>query len=106
MEPRRINELCSLEMHRTIAERLRDDPSLLEAPRRRVARWLKTGEAHPEYAAEWQRALALPLEELCDLMTEDSDRGRALRQVSPFAGLLDPRTRWRILREIRRAATP
>jgi hypothetical protein len=34
---------------------------------------------------------------------DESEEARALRQVTPFAGAIDPRTRWRIWREVRAA---
>jgi hypothetical protein len=32
---------------------------------------------------------------------DPAEGARALRQCSPFAGVIDPRTRWRIWREVR-----
>jgi hypothetical protein len=53
------------------------------------------------YAEEWARVLAGSLDEACALLVDDSERARALRQVTPFAGVVDARTRWRIWREVR-----
>jgi hypothetical protein len=34
-------------------------------------------------------------------MTESSEIGRELRQTTPFAGVIDARTRWRVWRSVR-----
>jgi hypothetical protein len=34
------------------------------------------------------------------LLVEDSEMARELRHVSPFAGVLEPKVRWRLLREL------
>jgi hypothetical protein len=47
--------------------------------------------------------LARPLVELQAALREPGERMTALRQVSPFAGALPPRERWRIWRETRTA---
>jgi len=41
-----------------------------------------------------------PLSELETALAERSERMHDLRQVSPFAGILDARTRWRIHRDV------
>ena len=84
-------------MHRVIAARLRSDASLIEHARRRAATWRSSGEVHPEYVEAWERLLEGPVEDLCALLVEPGERGAALRQVSPFAGVLSARERWRIL---------
>ena len=38
-------------------------------------------------------------------MVEESERMTAMRQTSPFAGLLTPRERWAIYREFEEAGT-
>lgn len=42
-----------------------------------------------------------PMDDVIARVTDTSDRGRALRQTSPFAGVLGPRERWEILRRCR-----
>ncbi|HVS01238.1 MAG TPA: hypothetical protein VMT16_00565, partial [Thermoanaerobaculia bacterium] len=51
-----------------------------------------------QYALAWQQALSLPLADLLALLVDPGEPARAMRQVSPFAGILDPRERWEILR--------
>jgi hypothetical protein len=89
----------SVALHREVARRLRDDPSLVAGALRRVRGW--SDGVHEHYRRGWEQLLAGPLDELCALLVEDSERARDLRQTSPFAGVLDAATRWRIWRAAR-----
>ncbi|MEK6608113.1 MAG: hypothetical protein AABZ30_10665 [Myxococcota bacterium] len=96
-----IAEQRSIELHRAVAERLRREPALIARAGERVRGWRETGAVAAMYADAWTRLLALPLDELCAFLVDSSERARALRQVTPFAGVVDPRTRWRIWRDVR-----
>jgi hypothetical protein len=85
------------------ADRLLEDPDLVGRARARLDAWLSEGLIHPVYGEAWRRLLTGPLDRLLDVLTRDDDDARALRQSSPFAGVLDPQTRWRIGREGRAA---
>jgi hypothetical protein len=100
MDPHRLGELRSIALHREIASRIRDDAIVLERARARVAAWLVDGRVHPEHAEAWRALLAGSTEALCDALTRDDEEMRTLRSVTPFAGVVDPRTRWRIWREV------
>lgn len=103
MKGHRLAEERSLALHRAIASRLAADPSLVERARARVRLWLETGEvAHP-YARAWEDVLSRSLSEICAFLVDEGEHARALRQVTPFAGVIDPRTRWRIWRQVREA---
>jgi len=88
----------SLALHREVVERLRHDPELLGAARERVERWLDEGSVHAAWAESWKTILDAGLDAVVAVLTDTSSRAHDLRQVSPFAGVLDPRTRWDILR--------
>lgn len=96
-----LAEERSIAAHRFIAARLREDPRLLTAARSRVERWLQDGVVHPVYAKAWHDLLRGPEERLFQVLVDPGERARALRQTTPFAGVIDPRTRWRIWREVR-----
>jgi len=96
------NEERSIALHRAVAERLREDPRLVERARTRIDGWLADGRMRQAYGEEWRRLLTGPIDGLLAMLTRDDDHSRTLRQCSPFAGVLDPQTRWRILREVRR----
>jgi hypothetical protein len=96
----RSAERRSLAMHRAIADRLRADPALIDKARARVAAWRANGEVHTDYVDAWERLLALCLDELCAQLVDPGEHARALRQVSPFAGVLSARERWSILQGV------
>lgn len=66
----------------------------------RVEHWRASGSVHSHYVDAWTEALSGPREVLLELLVEDSEHARELRQVSPFAGVLDPRTRWALLKGV------
>ncbi|MBV9948818.1 MAG: hypothetical protein JOZ69_18365 [Myxococcales bacterium] len=100
MDAHRLAEERSLAYHRVIAGRLRSDPAVLEAARRRVSAWREAGVV-PFYAAEWDRVLAGTVDSVCATLVSETEEARALRQSTPFAGFVSPRERWRIWRETR-----
>lgn len=97
-EPHALAEARSIAMHRAIADRLRDEPALLGDVRVRLEGWLRQGRP---YAAAWAHLVDGDREQLFAAMVDTSEAARAMRQSTPFAGLLDPRTRWRIHAEVR-----
>jgi len=96
-----LAEERSLAIHRVVADRLREDPQLIEAARTRVAGWLADGSVHRVYAEAWNELLSGPAERLLEVLVDPGETARALRQCSPFAGVVDPRTRWGIWRAVR-----
>jgi hypothetical protein len=96
----RLAELRSIALHEAIGRELARKPELVEIAKRRVAE----GAFHPYYRVEWQKVLALPLDGLVAFLTEDTERARALRQCTPFAGVIGPRERWEIWRRAREVA--
>jgi len=95
----RISEARSLAYHRAIAELLLTDPAILERARERVRRWVAS---RPEayYVGWWAEVLERPVPEIVEFITDDGEVATELRQSTPFAGVLSPRHRWRIWREV------
>lgn len=82
-------EARSLALHRLVAEKVRQDPMLFEIARTNLARWrahATPGDSY--YLAEWERLFGAGIEAALAVATEDSERAAALRQSSPFAGVL------------------
>lgn len=96
----RLAEERSLALHQEIARRLIDDPGMLETACKRVEEWCSTGSVAPHYANAWRRVLRLAPNEIAQLLCDQGEEARALRQVTPFAGVIAPRERWRIWREV------
>lgn len=100
MDPHRLAEERSIAYHRVIAERLRDQPAVLEMARQRVQSWLD-GASKPFYARKWAEVLAGDVSSIAAFLVDRSELAYELRQSTPFAGALNPRERWEIWRETR-----
>ncbi len=103
MSDHQIIEQRSLWLHQAVADKARRDPGVLSRARARVEGWLADGSVHPRYAEAWRRLLSSEPEEALRRLVDPGETMCALRQCSPFAGVLDPRERWRILRQARKA---
>lgn len=106
VDAHRRAEQRSLAYHREIATRLTEDPSLLRKARARVADWIRSGAVHPTYATLWRDLLNRSPAEIPSLLCADDETATAMRQVSPFAGALTPKERWRIWRSAGERAEP
>jgi len=84
-------------LHQAVASLLTERPDLIERARGRVAAWLSEPSGHP-YATDWKALLEGKLEDLQAALLSTGPRMCTLRTASPFAGALDNRTRWRILK--------
>ncbi len=96
----RLAEARSLALHAEIAARLARDPAVVDRAKARVDEWLRTGSVSEPYARAWQALLAGPTSALLTALVDPSERMRALRQASPFAGVLSARDRWTIWRSV------
>jgi len=91
----------SLALHRAIAKKLRDNPALLDIPRENLDRWSATNGRSQPYWDAWRKLIDGPFEDLLKTLVEDSERMTALRQATPFAGVLTPAERWAIYDEFK-----
>jgi hypothetical protein len=89
-------EARSLAMHRAIAAKLRASPELFSIATDNLRRWGATAGRSQPYLTAWAGILERPAEEVLALIQEDSESMRAMRQTSPFAGVLSPKERWKI----------
>ena len=90
----------SLELHRLIAERLRQHPERLEGVRRTLARWAVIVSPHSQpYVAQWQRLVDAGMEAALAVALEDSERASTLRQCSPFGSVLAPKERFAFFKQ-------
>jgi hypothetical protein len=88
-------ELRSLAYHRAVARRL--DKNIVADAQRRLDRWQREGRIHPTWASEWQRVLAKTGPQISRVLSSDSEYSQALRQSSPFAGVLTEHERRRLI---------
>ncbi len=99
-----VNDLISLALAKRIARELPARPEWLGLARANLTRWMSRNADAPGLLrcyAEWLDLLACPVNEVCDELLAESDRGQRLRQNSPFAGALTPREVWDIKRRCR-----
>ena len=90
----------SLAMHRVVADKLQRDPGLLDQAMRTLERWRATASPGVQpYLEEWERILGRGLGVTVEVLLDGSERATALRQCSPFAGVLSSRERFSFLRE-------
>jgi hypothetical protein len=89
----------SLALDRAVAEKIREQPGLLQLARNTLTRWIAQREpAVPRVFLEWQEILdRRSLVEILELLTSMEDGPRRLRQSSPFCGILTPLERKAIL---------
>lgn len=85
----------SLELHRLIADKIRREPSLFEKPKQTLTHWRNVVcENSQPYMEEWQRLVDEGMDKCLAVATEDSEYARALRQSSPFCGVLSHKERF------------
>jgi hypothetical protein len=94
-----LAEARSLRMHRTIAERIQQNPDLLATARFHLETFRAQKTLARPYIDAWQALLDGPVSELLAMLIDESEQARALRQATPFAGLLKPRERWALLKQ-------
>lgn len=98
-------ERASRALHAPVAERLRQNPQAVIAhARANLARWRR--DAYPDpplWMREWECILDAGPGRVLAVLEGTDEHAIWLRTSSPFAGLLSPRERWRILREQHRA---
>lgn len=104
MDLHRLGEERSLALHARIAERLREDPALVMRALDRIEEWARAGLMDARYAAAWREVLAMDMPSICRFLVDPGERALALRQASPFVGVLTPGERWRIRAEVMRRA--
>jgi len=92
-------QLRGLAYHRALARRLRRP--MVDDALRQIWKWRQQGAIDPRYADRWEELLRRPVREVRRAIVEDSEAAAALRQTSPFAGMLSEPERRKILQEIR-----
>ncbi len=99
----RQEDLRSIAFHRAIANKLRDNPALLNVAFENIERWKRLGYARSSWVLldKWQVLLRGSFDELLSKMTEDSDTMQQLRQSTPFAGILTNAERSEVIEQTR-----
>ena len=89
----------SLAMARTIVGKIDRDPKKAGLAKARAVcqRWFETRQSPA--AREWLLILERPWEQIREVLLDDSEEGKRLRQSDPFCGILTPQERWNIYRQ-------
>jgi hypothetical protein len=96
----------SLELGRRVAAGLRRQPELIQVALDNLERWTRLNANAPSLIrcyVEWRAVLTRLLEEICDILTSESEDAIRLRHNLPFAGVLSAREVWELKRGIRHA---
>jgi hypothetical protein len=97
----RIREIQSLQMHRRVAAMLEQDPdAVIGKALCNLRAWMERQEdSQPGVFQEWLDLLNhTPPREIAGFIVSDSEKAAAMRQSSPFAGVLSPKEVWAIKR--------
>jgi hypothetical protein len=104
-----LAERRSLAAHCEIARRLELDPKLLVAASARLEQSIAQGTTSQYYAERWRALLQGPLEILTASLKSPLEDAKALRQATPFSGVLTSQERWLLWKQVRaefEAGTP
>ncbi len=102
VDPSRLHYARSIALHAAVAEKLREEPALLEKARAKLEEWIARGGRSTSLLIQWRSVLAGSPESVAAFLTDPSEHAAWLRSASPFAGVLDPQARLAILRRVRR----
>ncbi len=92
----------SLALHVLICAKIRDKPELFDSVQTTLARWkLTVSESSQPYVTQWQKLADEGIETCLAAAIEDSERGAALRQASPFTKVLTNQERFKALKDFR-----
>lgn len=78
----------SLALHRRVADKVLDNPALLDKARENLRRWQNASGSPSPAFAEWAHLLTRSADEIAQLLSERSEHATRLRQSSPFCGVL------------------
>ena len=93
----------SLAYHSAITDKLAHDPDVVERARGTLALQVKQHPHARPLLSIWEAWLDLPVPQLITQMLSPDMLARDMRQVSPFAGVLTPGERSRILKRFNQA---
>lgn len=84
----------SLQLHQLIAQKVRAHPELFARVPATLRHWRGTVDARTmPYIDRWDEIVSRGMEAALAVATEDSEDARALRQASPFCGILTHKER-------------
>ena len=76
----------SLELHRLIATRVQNDPSLIQNAIENIDRWKRQNHSPQPYFDDWLEHINKGMTHLITFMLSETDEAQRLRSSSPFVG--------------------
>lgn len=99
----------SLRLHQALIGDLLENPdAVVGKARENIARWLPSQRPDgmsASYLREWGRILDSGLDRILDALTATDEQSFELRENSPFAGVLSPERRAKVLKTLRTQQT-
>jgi hypothetical protein len=90
----------SLRLHRLIAEKLRREPQRFAMVQATLAHWQQVVDPRAQpYVQSWQELARQGMQACLEAAVQPTEQGQALRQASPFAGVLTHKERFAFFRE-------
>lgn len=97
----------SLALHQLVVEKIELDPKLFQRVQQTLQLWRsKENWATRPYLAQWQAVVDDGMQAALARATEETERGQAMRQASPFAGILTEAERLEFLKSWSRRYEP
>lgn len=92
----------SLALHRLVVEKIRREPVLFDNVNRTLAHWrtIVCVNSQP-YLKEWEQLVNQGIDACLAAAVEDSEHADAMRQASPFCGILTNQERFAFFKEWR-----
>jgi hypothetical protein len=105
----RTIDLRSIALHRAVAKKISEDPSLVKVVLKWIDEQLGQGVAHSASTRYWLRRWnsliqTCSIEQLCELLTSPSDEMTQMRQSTPFVKVLSREERREIFRQHAKSA--
>ncbi len=94
-------ELRSICLNEAIGRKISLDPTIIESTKNEIIKLISEHKESSIYFLRWLEILNSPLDFIQSKLIEDGEEMAALRQSSPFAGILSPKERWEIYETFR-----
>lgn len=91
----------SLELHRMVAAKLKENPCLVNTALENIERWKKQNNFPQLYLDDWLDVINQGAEPLLEFLVSETDEAQRLRSSSPFVGIISQEERDDIFKRFR-----
>lgn len=84
------SDFRSLEMHCLIADKIKENPQLIEIAKNNLSKWRTSygNKPIPYYIVEWEVLLQKPIYQVLKFLRSTTQLAQQLRSSTPFVGIL------------------